>query len=132
MDIESQTTILDDSLRIAELAINDVNTYIQLLVLVSIYMFSFTAAYKIRHSFSLTLHEPLQSAHPVRILAFKVGELLFPFFAIVILQISTKASENLTFTPWLIEIAVAMAVLLFFNSLIRVFVQAKIPASFFR
>ncbi|WP_200821233.1 mechanosensitive ion channel family protein [Oceanicoccus sp. KOV_DT_Chl] len=132
MDIKSVSTIADDFIHTAQFAISDANTYIQLLVLVVIYIFSFTVAYKIRHSFGLTHNEPLQGAHPVRKLAFRIGEILFPLLAIMILQVSTKAGESLAFTPWLIESAIAIAVLLFFNSLIRVFVHGKFPASLFR
>jgi small-conductance mechanosensitive channel len=132
MDIASLSTVVDDFLHSAQLAINDTNTYFQLLVFVVIYISSFVVAYKIRHSVGLTHNEPLQSAHPVRKLAFRIGEILFPLLAIMLLQISTKAGESLTFTPWLIETAIAIAVLLFFNSLIRVFVQDKFPASLFR
>jgi small-conductance mechanosensitive channel len=93
---------------------------------------SYAIAYKIRHSGGLTGTEPLESAHPVRKLAFRIGGILFPLLAIILLQISTKVGEGLTFTPWLIETALAIAVLLFFNSLIRVFVQHKFAASLFR
>lgn len=132
MDIKSVSTVIDEFLQAAQFAINDGSTYIQLLVIVVIYAVSFAAAYKIRHNVGLTHNEPLDSAHPVRKLAFRVGWVLFPLLAIMLLQISTKAGENLAFKPWLIETAIDIAVLLFFNSLIRVFVQRQFAASLFR
>ena len=132
MDTQSVSTVIDEALQTAQFAIADTNTYIQLLVIVVIYILSFAAAYKIRHSVGLTHNEPLDSAHPVRKLAFRIGGILFPLLAIILLQISTKAGESLAFTPWLIETALAIAVLLFFNSLIRAFVQHKFAASLFR
>lgn len=132
MDIKSISTLVDEFLQTAQFAISDSSTYIQLLVLVVIYALSFAIAYKIRHSVGLTHNEPLDSAHPVRKLAYRIGGILFPLIAIILLQISTKTGKNLAFTPWLIETAIDIAVLLFFNSLIRVFVQHKFAASLFR
>tara|TARA_R110002167_G_scaffold20158_6_gene74135 strand:+ start:23 stop:1333 length:1311 start_codon:yes stop_codon:yes gene_type:complete len=129
---KSVSTVIDEFIKTAQFAISDSNTYIQLLVILVIYVLSFAAAYKIRHSVGITHNAPLESAHPVRKLAFRIGGILFPLLAIILLQISTKAGENLAFTPWLIETALAIAVLLFFNSLIRAFVQHKFAASLFR
>ncbi|MDU0356237.1 mechanosensitive ion channel [Paraglaciecola aquimarina] len=125
-------TTVTDFLHTAEHALADTSTYIQLAILATIYMISYLAAYKIRHGIGLTHNEPDLTAHPVRKLAFRVGGILFPLLAIVLLQISTKAGEKLEYTPWLIESALAIAVLLFFNSLIRAFVMHKFVASMFR
>ena len=135
MNTQSVSTVIDEAVQTAQFAITDTNTYIQLLVIVVVYILSFAAAYKIRHSIGLTHNEPLESAHPVRKLVFRIGGILFPLLAIILLQISTKAGESLAFTSWLIETALAIAVLLFFNSLIRAFVQHKftyIIAAFIR
>jgi small-conductance mechanosensitive channel len=132
MDTQSVSTVIDETLQTAQFAISDSNTYIQLLVIAVIYILSFAVAYKIRHSVGLTHNEPLESAHPVRKLAFRIGGILFPLLAIILLQISAKTGESLAITPWLIETALAIAALLFFNSLIRAFVQHKFAASLFR
>ena len=132
MDTNSVSAVVEDVLQTANLAIGDTNTYIQLVVIAVIYALSFAIAYKIRHSVGLTHNEPSESAHPVRKLAFRIGGVLFPLLAIILLQVSTKASESLAFTPWLIETALAIAIMLFFNSLIRAFVQHKFAASLFR
>lgn len=124
--------MVDEFLQTAQSAISDTNTYIQLLVIVSLYVLSFFIIYKIRRISNLTHDEPLEGAHPVRKIAFKISGVLFPLLAIILLKISTKVSESLTFTPWLIEAALAIAVLLFFNSLIRAFVQRKFAASLCR
>ena len=132
MDITSGSATLEELAQTAQVAASDSGTYIQFLGIVVIYLLSFAAAHKVRNSIGLTQNEPLESAHPVRKLGYRIGGILFPLFAIVLLQISTKISETLTFTPWLIETALAIAVLLFFNSLIRVFVRNPLAASLFR
>ncbi len=52
--------------------------------------------------------------------------------AIILLKISTKVGEILPFTPWLMQIALAIAIVLFFNSLVRTFVKRQFIASLFR
>jgi small-conductance mechanosensitive channel len=132
METSSMPPMIDDLLQTVNHALADTNTYIQILVIAVIYIISFAAAYKIRHGIGLTHNEPLESAHPVRKLTYRIGGILFPLLAIILLQISTKAGESLAYTPWLIEAALSIAVLLFFNSLIRAFVQHKFAASLFR
>ncbi len=124
--------MMDEFLQTAQLALSDSNTYIQLAVIVGLYVVAFAISHQIRESRDLLHNEPLESAHPLRKLAFRIGGILFPLLAIILLQISTKIGEFLTFTPWLIETALAIAVVLFFNSLIRAFVQQKFVASMFR
>jgi small-conductance mechanosensitive channel len=107
-------------------------TYIQFLVILFIYAFAYFSAYKVRRNIGLTKKIPLDSAHPLRKFFYRVGGILFPLLAIIFLQISTKMGERLAYSPWLIETALSIAVLLFFNSLIRVFVLQPFAASLFR
>ncbi|WP_396586537.1 mechanosensitive ion channel family protein [Bermanella sp. R86510] len=132
MDIKTLPTAVDEFLQAAQLAVSDVGTYLQLLVIAITYLLSFAIAYKIRHSVGLTRNQPSESAHPGRKLAFRVGGILFPLLAIIFLQISATAGGSLAISPWLIEIAIAIAILLFFNSLISVLVEHKLSASLFR
>lgn len=132
METKSATRLFDDYLQNIQSLIGDPNSYLQLIVIGVIYLLAFVTAFKIRHSVGLTHNEPLESAHPLRKLGFRVGGILYPLLAIILLQISKKTSETLEYTPWLIGTALAIAVLLFFNSLIRAFVQQALPASLFR
>jgi small-conductance mechanosensitive channel len=132
MDINLISTAFSESLQAIDVALSDVNTYLQLLAIIVIYVVSFFVAHKIKHNIGLTHNQPANNAHPLRKLAFRVGVIIYPFLAIILLQISTKAGESLAYAPWLIQTAMAMAILLFFNSLIRVFVDHNLVASFFR
>ncbi|PHR96194.1 MAG: mechanosensitive ion channel protein [Oceanobacter sp.] len=132
MNFDSASNFIDEFLRKAQLAIAAPDTYIQLFVIAAIYGVSFLLAYKIKHSVGLTHNEPLESAHPVRKLAYRVGGILFPLLAIILLQLSTVFGEVLAFTPWLIKTAITIAVLLFFYSVIRIFVQHQLAASLFK
>jgi small-conductance mechanosensitive channel len=132
MDTPPTTNLLDGYLHTIKSVFGNTNTYLELIVIAVIYIFAFALAYKIRHSVSLTHIKPLESDHPVRKLGYQFGDIFFPLLAIVLLQVSKKAGESLKYTPWLIEAALTIAVLLFFNSLIRAFVQHNFAASIFR
>lgn len=130
-----QTTLsstLDQYTQTVISTVNETDTYLQLIVIALIYGFSFLAACKVRKNIGLTNHEPAQTAHPLRKFAYRVGCILFPLLAIVLLQISKKAGQHLEYSPWLIQTALTIAVLLFFNSVIRVFVVHRFAASLFR
>lgn len=97
-----------------------------------IYSFSFFAAFKVRQNIGPTKKQPEDNAHPLRKLAYRIGGILFPLLALILLQISTKLGEQLSYSPWLIQTALTIAALLFFNSLIKAFVVHPFTASLFR
>ncbi|MFT6771819.1 MAG: hypothetical protein ACJARU_002034 [Congregibacter sp.] len=73
MDMKSGSTLMSEFLQTAQFAVSDTNTYIQFVVILVIYALSFTVACKIRHSGDLTRNKPLENAHPIRKLAFRIG-----------------------------------------------------------
>jgi small-conductance mechanosensitive channel len=132
MDYEQLSTLINGYIQSGLTVITSTQTYVQLVVLIAIYGIAFGIAYKIRHAIGITRNEPAESAHPIRKFAFRVGGVLYPLIAILLLQISTKTGETLKYSPWLIQTALSIAVLLFFNSLIRAFVTHHLAASLFR
>ncbi len=132
MENTELSTSFNEYLNLVLNVFSSTQTYVQFLVILLIYAFAFFAAYKVRRNIGLTKNIPLDSAHPLRKFFYRVGGILFPLLAIIILQISTKMGERLAYSPWLIETALAIAVLLFFNSLIRVFVVQPFAATLFR
>lgn len=132
MNIESLTKIFEEFLQSSTLVISEPATYFQLLAVLSIYLVAFLVARKIRNSVGLTHNIPNESAHPMRKLAYQVGGILFPLFAILMLRLSVGIGESQEFTSWLLEVALTIAVLLFYSSLIRAFVFNPLAASFFR
>ena len=132
MESSEFTTYFDEHLQSVIEILSSTQTYIQLSVIAIIYAFAFIAAYKVRQSIGLTNHIPDESAHPLRKFSYRVGGILFPLLAIILLQISTKLGEHLSYSPWLIQTALMIAALLFYNSLIRVFVVHRFAASLFR
>lgn len=132
MGYEQFSALVNDHFQSGLAVLTSTQTYVQLAVLIAIYGISFAIAYKICHSFGFTHNEPPDSAHPIRKFGYRVGGVLYPLIAILLLQISTKAGENLEYSPWLIQTALSIAVLLFFNSIIQAFVTHRFTASLFR
>jgi len=132
MDFSSILTVINDNLDKGLALITSTQTYVQLAMLVVIYGIAFGVAYKIRHSIGLTHNEPDDVAHPLRKFAYRIGGVLFPLIAILLLQVSRKAGENLEYTPWVIQVALSVAILLFFSSIIRAFVTHHYAATLFR
>ncbi len=107
-------------------------TYIQLAVLFSIYVSAFFVALKLRKSIHFLYDTPDSSAHPLRKLSFHIGGIIFPLLALFLLKISANMGVSLQYSPWLIQTALSIAVLLFFNSLITIFVTHSLAATLFR
>lgn len=132
MNFEKLQTLLNGYWHSGLAAVSSTQFYVQLAILVVIYCLAYIAAQKIRHSINITHSEPRENSHPIRKFLYRLGGILYPLIAILLLQISTNAGESLEYSPWLIETALSIAILLFFNSLIRAFVTHHLAASVFR
>jgi small-conductance mechanosensitive channel len=132
MDYSSISEFVSEYIEKSLEILSSTQTYVQLAMLVVIYSVAFAAAYKIRRGIGLTNVEPSDTAHPIRKFAFRVGDVLFPLIAILLLQISRKAGENLEYSPWVIQVALSVAILLFFSSIIRAFVTNSYASSLFK
>lgn len=132
MDYASASALVNKNIQIASEMLASTQTYVQMAMLVVIYGLAFAIAYKVRHSISVTHNEPAENAHPIRKFAYRIGGVLFPLIAILLLQISRKAGESLEYTPWVIQVALSIAILIFFSSLIRAFVTNRNAANVFR
>ncbi|GAC15333.1 mechanosensitive ion channel family protein [Aliiglaciecola lipolytica] len=112
-------------------AITNPNTYGQLAIVLFVYLVAFWLARKIRNAIGVTHYEPSESAHPMRKLAYRVGYLVYPLIALFTLKIIIEAGQNAGFSVWLLHTALTIAVLLFYYSMIRVFVVNAIAAKLF-
>lgn len=132
MSVEKLSTTLTEKLHAGVATVTSDHSYVQMLVIATIYALAYGLSVVIRKKIGLTNSVPAEGVHPLRKLAYRVGAVLFPIIAIVLLQISTKAGAKLAYSPWLIETALDIALLLFFNSLIQVFVVNRRAATLFR
>lgn len=108
-------------------------TYTQLSIVITVYVVAFLLAQRMRHYLPmLGPSADVATLSPLRQFASKLGSLLFPAFAILLLRVSVEVSESLVDNGWVNLMALGISILLFFNSLVRDFISSSAVASVFR
>lgn len=114
-------------------AVTQSETYLQLAMVLVVYAVAYIVANRIRNY--SRFFKPVPEAadgHPVRAFFGKVGNLIFPLLAILLLRISAAMSFSLLEEDWLVTTALTIAVLLLFNSIIDDFVRSNLVAKMLR
>lgn len=108
-------------------------TYTQLGIILAMYAFAFVLANRVRKYVpSLDTKKVETTAHPLLYFVSKLGNLIFPVFAILMLRISVEISESTLNQGWLVKTALTIAILLLFNSVIHNFITNNLVAKAFR
>lgn len=114
-------------------------TYTQLGIIIIIYAFAFILANRIRKwaPFLGIVAEKEQEqerepAHPLHRFVSKIGNLIFPILAIMLLRVSLEISQGILNQGWLVQTALTIAVLLLFNSIINAFVSNRLLGKLFK
>lgn len=106
--------------------------YVQLLVILAVYFFAYWFALKIRRHSSFLTQAPDDNAHPLKRIAYRIDKMIFPLIAILLLKINTEFSLYFMANNWLLTVALTIAVLLFFNSVINVCVSNSVLRGLFK
>ena len=113
----------------AATALSQPETYTQLGIVLAIYAVAFILANRIRHYVPVLGAQPdTEGLHPLRKLASKIGNLIFPLLAILMLRVTVELSETVLSEGWLVRTAFIVAILLLFNSIVNDFIGKK-PAA---
>ena len=131
MNAESVIKIFNELLLTITTIITSTSSYIQLLGILSVYLLAYWISYKIRKSISLT-NNLADSANPLWHLAYRISGILYPLLAIVMMRILIGVGESQQYSVWLMNTALVVAVLLFFNSIVVVFVTSSFMSPLFR
>ena len=131
---------LDDLNQLAEqvgatvnAALTQTETYTQLGIILAMYALSFVIANRIRKYVPILDAKYIETdIHPVRRFIGKLGALIFPLLAILMLRISAEISQFALTQAWLVQTALTIAILLLFNSIIHDFVANRTAAGVFR
>lgn len=108
-------------------------TYSQLGIILVIYFCAYMIATRMRKRVPALNTPPASETNaPLKALMFRLGKLLFPIFAIMLLRITLEFSDLIVEEGWVIETAFAVALLLLFNSFINVVIKSRLAASAFR
>jgi len=132
MNFDYIFSYLNDALVAVEDALSTPHTYFQLLTVAVIYLIAFLIASKVRSSIKFMQETPNEGTHPFITLVYRIGELIFPLLALILLMMSAGFSEAMAYSPWLIKTAYAIAVMLFFYALVTAFVVNHIASSLFK
>jgi small-conductance mechanosensitive channel len=108
-------------------------TYTQLSIVIVVYVLAFLMARRVRHFLPMIdRRDDSAELHPLRRFTGKLGSLLFPVFAILLLRISVEISESLLDHGWVNHTALSISILLLFNSIVHDFVANQAVARVFR
>ena len=133
MALDKLNQIFDQFLVKASEVLTQQETYVQLGIIVAIYAIAFVLANRIRkHTPFLDVRLEGDAVHPTRRFVSKLGSLVFPLIAILMLRIAVEVSETALSQGWLVQTALTVAVLLLFHSVIRDFIPNSVVAGIFR
>lgn len=104
----------------------------QVIVIGSIYLIAWLIASRLRKQFSWTRETPSAGSHILKLKLYRLGGTLFPLITIILLKLTSTLGKQYQLDAWLLEVAVVVAIMIFLNSCIRVFVESKGIASFLR
>jgi len=108
----------------ANVAISQPETYTQLGIIFTIYVVSYLLARRVKAYLpALNIKDTDSKIHPVRQFTGKLGNLVFPLFAIFLLRISVEISQTALDQGWLVLTALTIAILLLFNSIVNNFIS---------
>lgn len=133
MNFESFSKLLDEvSVRAVEV-MTDLDTYTQMGIIVAIYFIAYIFAGRLRGYVRLLSRstESLKDSAISRLI-YRSGKLLFPIFAITLLKVSLEFSQLVLEDGWVMQAALTIAILLFFNSFINLLITNSVAAKAFR
>lgn len=117
----------------AATAFSQPETYTQIGIILAIYAIAFVIANRIRkYAPYLDAEHGTTAVHPLRKFVGKLGSLIFPLLAILMLRVSVEVTQSTIDQGWLVQTALTIAILLLFHSIIRDFVSSIIVARAFR
>lgn len=112
--------------------IQDPQTYIQLVVVVSLYALAYILAIYIKKNTTVLRVEPNEHSHPLRRIIYNIGIILAPLLGLFFIKIAYQVVLALEYDYWFIQFILAVALLLFFYSVINTFVSSLYAARLFK
>lgn len=132
MDSETLIKAINESSTKALDIATSTETYTQIGIIAAIYLFAYWSANRIRTLIPL-LNSPTPpgESYPLRRLTYRCGKLLYPILALILLKLSVEFSQSMLNDGWAIQFALAVAMLLLYNSFVALFIQNTTVARVF-
>lgn len=132
MDNEPLSITVDETWAQLLNLITSTETYIQLSLIAAIYLIAYWLANRLRHLAPVLSHpKTAEEPNPLRQLTYRCGKLLYPIFALIFLKISVEFSQEIVTHGWVMHLALAIAMLLLYNSFVSLFIQNTVVARVF-
>lgn len=132
MDSTRIKSFLQQALEATSTFLSLSSTYFQALFIIVVYLLAYWIASRVRRTLGLKSEDPESNKHPIKKLLYRVGDILYPLIAILLLKITIQISQNVQYPVGLMNAALVIAALLFFHSLIRAFVSNRLAATMFK
>ncbi|MGJ8620638.1 MAG: mechanosensitive ion channel family protein [Methylophilaceae bacterium] len=132
MKIEKLELMFNSLVEKAVTAFTQIDTYSQIGMIIVIYIAAYFIASRIIKNIPFFKNAASTSEESESIGLASAGKLLFPIIAIVLLRISVEFSQYILEHGWVMQVALAIAILLFINTFINLLVKQPILASAFR
>ncbi len=110
----------------AVVVFSQAETYIQIAIILAIYAVAYVVARHIRQYFAAINEKLVIEDHPIQTFFSKLGNVVFPLLAIILLRIAAEFSHTTLSHDWILQTALIVAVLLLFNSVVEDLVENKI------
>lgn len=117
---------------LTQVQLSQQSTYIQAGVIITSYFIAYWIYSRTVKKTLLTQTKFTSVTHPIGSIIFRLGNIVFPLGAIVLLRILLSVGESASYSVWLINVALNIAVLSFFYSVIKVFVNSSFMSRLFR
>ena len=129
MEFEDIQPVTQGAIDTVTQAFTEPQTYTQFFIILAIYAVAFILANRIRKLAPFFDVDPeTVQGQPLRQFVSKVSNLIFPLLAILMLRVIVEIHETLLHEGWLMRTALAVAILLLFNSVIGDFVSNRVAA----
>jgi len=110
-----------------------IDTYSQIGLIIVIYILAYIVTRFLHNNFPILRNTDQPSLeNPITKLLDGIGKLLFPIISIILLKLSLEFSQFIIEDGWVMKSALAIAILLFFNSFIKLLVTHPFIAKVFR
>lgn len=133
MKIENLTKVFHQSVDKLATTFTQADTYSQIALIIIVYLMAYLITRFLRNNIPLlSPTTPDTLDNPITRILSQFGKLLFPIFAILLLKLSLEFSQFIIEDGWVMKSALAIAMLLFFNSFINLVVTHPLAAKLFR
>ncbi len=132
MEFDKLDQFLASASETTQIALSEPETYTQLGIILLIYAIAFVFANRIRKYLPLLQSKPDdEEINPLHRFFGKIGNLVFPLLAILMLRVSVELSETMLNQDWLVQTALTIAILLLYYSIVVDFVTNHAVARIF-